>query len=214
MGFINKENKMKNKKIYLMALLLLAANTVNAEYRLGKDYGSLSRPLAVKQDGIVDVVEIFWYGCGHCFNLEPVIGNWASKQDNSVNFKKMPVTWSATHQLHAKLFYTIEALGIGDSAHQAVFTAIHKEGNYLGSEGAILDFLEKIGVDKSETLKYMNSFSVKQKVKRAIELSRQFKVTAVPMMFVDGQYKIEAKRSSSEMLKVVDHVIELQKPVS
>ena len=111
-------------------------------------------------------------------------------------------------------FYTIEALGIADTAHQAVLTAIHKEGNSLGSEGAILDFLEKIGVDRSETLKYMNSFAVKQKVKRAIELTRQFKVNAVPMMFVDGQYRIEAKRSNSEMLKVVDHVIELQKPVS
>ena len=126
----------------------------------------------------------------------------------------MPVTWGPVHQLHAKLFYTIEALGIGDTAHSAVFTAIHKEGNFLASEGVIIDFLEKLGTDRSETIKYMNSFSVRQKVKRAIELSKQFKVTATPMIFVDGKYRIEAKGGHSKMLKVVDHVIKIQKPVS
>ena len=73
----------------------------------------------------------------------------------------MPVTWGPIHQLHAKLFIHIEALGIGETAHSAVFTAMHKEGNFLTSEGAILEFLEKLGTDRSETIKYMNSFSVK-----------------------------------------------------
>ena len=73
---------------------------------------------------------------------------------------------------------------------------------------------EKLGIEKSEVIKYMNSFSVKQKVKRAIEISKQFKVTATPMFFVDGQYRVEAKGGSMRMLQVVDHVIELQKPFS
>ena len=84
----------------------------------------------------------------------------------------------------------------------------------MASEAAIINFLEKLGINKSETIKYMNSFSVRQKVKRAIEITKQFKVTATPMMFVDGQYRVEAKGGSSKMLKVVDHVIEVQKPVS
>ena len=205
---------MKKNIILSTFLLLIISVSVASEYRLGRDYGSLSRPLPVKEDGVVDVVEVFWYGCGHCFNLAPITAKWAKQQDASVNYKKMPVTWGPVHQLHAKLFYTIEALGIGDTAHSAVFTAMHKEGNFLGSEGAILEFLEKLGTDRRETIKYMNSFSVRQKVKRAIELSKQFKVTATPMIFVDGQYRIEAKGGHSKMLKVVDHVIELQKPVS
>ena len=209
---------MKNNKYLLMGILgyaLIAfAGNAQANFKLGKDYGSLSRPLPVKQDGVVDVVEIFWYGCGHCFNLAPVVSKWAKQKDSSVNYQKMPVTWGPVHQLHAKLFYTIEALGMGETGHSAVFTAIHKEGNFLASEGAILEFLEKLGKDRSETIKYMNSFSVRQKVKRAIEISKQFKVTATPMIFVDGQYRIEAKGGHSQMLQVVDHVIELQKPIS
>ena len=209
---------MKNNKYSLLcvfgcSLLFFTAN-LQANFQLGRDYGSLSRPLPVKEDGVVDVVEVFWYGCGHCFNLAPVVANWASKKDSSVNYKKMPVTWGPIHQLHAKLFYTIEALGISDTAHQAVFTAMHKEGNFLQNDAAVIDFLVKLGNEKSVVIKYMNSFSVKQKVKRAIEISKQFKVTATPMIFVDGQYRIEAKGSHAQMLKVVDHVIELQKPIS
>ena len=209
---------MKNRKYLLICILggALITFTANAQanYQLGRDYGSLSKPLPIKQDGVVDVIEIFWYGCGHCFNLAPVVSKWAKQKDSSVNFKKMPVTWGPVHQLHAKLFYTIEALGIGETAHSAVFTAIHKEGNFLASDASIIDFLEKLGMEKSETIKYMNSFSVRQKVKRAIEITKQFKVTATPMMFVDGQYRVEAKGGSSKMLKVVDYVIEMQKPIS
>jgi thiol:disulfide interchange protein DsbA len=205
---------MKNNIILSSFLLLIISVSVASEYKLGRDYGSLSRPLPVKEDGVVDVVEVFWYGCGHCFNLAPITAKWSKQQDSSVNYQKMPVTWGPIHQLHAKLFYTIEALGIGDTAHSAVFTAMHKEGNFLGSDRAILKFLEKLGVDQSETIKYMNSFAVRQRVKRAIELSKQFKVTATPMIFVDGQYRIEAKGGHTKMLKVVDHVIEIQKPIS
>ena len=205
---------MKNNIILSSFLLLIISVSVASEYKLGRDYGSLSRPLPVKEDGVVDVVEVFWYGCGHCFNLAPITAKWSKQQDSSVNYQKMPVTWGPIHQLHAKLFYTIEALGIGDTAHSAVFTEMHKEGNFLGSDRAILEFLEKLGVDQSETIKYMNSFAVRQRVKRAIELSKQFKVTATPMIFVDGQYRIEAKGGHTKMLKVVDHVIEIQKPIS
>ena len=84
----------------------------------------------------------------------------------------------------------------------------------MASDEAVLKFLETFNFDRAEIKKQMNSFSVKQKVKKAVEISRQLKVTAVPMLFIDGQYKIEAKRSHSEMLEVADYVIELQKPVS
>ena len=167
---------MKKNLILSSFLLLIFSVSVSSEYRVGRDYGYLSRPLPVKEDGVVDVVEVFWYGCGHCFNLAPITAKWAKQQDESVNYQKMPVTWGPVHQLHAKLFYTIEALGIGDTAHSAVFTAIHKEGNFLASEGVIIDFLEKLGIDRSETIKYMNSFSVRQKVKRQLSYQNSLKL--------------------------------------
>jgi len=61
---------MKYHKYCLTFLLLFSALSVHAEYKLGRDYGSISRPLPVKQDGVVEVLEVFWYGCGHCYNLD------------------------------------------------------------------------------------------------------------------------------------------------
>ena len=126
----------------------------------------------------------------------------------------MPVAWGPIHQLHAKLFYTIEALNLGSNGHNAVFNAIHKEGNYLTSDNAIIDFLASLGVEEDDVLKQMNSFSVKQKVKRSIELSKKLKVNGVPMMFVDGTFKVQAQRNHNDMLDIIDYLIKIQKPNS
>ena len=97
---------MKNNIILSSFLILIISVSVASEYRLGRDYGSLSRPLPVKEDGVVDVVEVLWYGCGHCFNLAPVTANWAKQQAASVNYKQMQGTWGPSHHGHAKLFDT------------------------------------------------------------------------------------------------------------
>ena len=116
--------------------------------------------------------------------------------------------------LHASLYYTIEALKLDPSTHSAVFVTIHKEGNFLQNTKAIQNFLEKFGVAPELSEQYLNSFAVKQRVNRGIKYARQLKVAAVPQMIVDGKYMIQNKGSFSDMLKVVDHVIELQKPNS
>ena len=202
------------KNSLLSILFLMSGALYSFEPVLGRDYSLLESPLPIKKDGNVEVLEIFWYGCGHCYSMESKLKAWNKTAPEYVKFKKMPVTWGPIHQLHAKLFYTIEALQMSDTAHSAVFSAIHKEGNSLASDNAIIDFLEKLGAEKSEIIKYMNSFSVRQKVKRAIEISKQFKVIRTPMMFVDGKYRVEAKGGTSKMLRVVDHIIEIQKPIS
>jgi thiol:disulfide interchange protein DsbA len=123
----------------------------------------------------------------------------------------MPVTWSQIHQLHASLYHTIEALKLGKGAHTAVFTTIHKENNFLGSQRSVIKFLSKLGVDEEKSKQYLNSFAVKQKVSRGMQVSKQLKITSVPMIIVDGKYMIVSKQSRQEMLDVLDHVVELQK---
>ena len=206
-------------KIYLTnfsKLLLLAvfAVSINAEYKLGKDYRLVDNPLPVKRDGIVEVTESFWYGCAHCYSFEPAINSWESKQSDNTKLTKMPITWGPIHQFNAALFFTIEALKLDASTHSAVFVTIHKEGNFLQSPKAIQDFLSKFGVAPEVTAQYLESFTVKQKVNRGIKYARQLKISSVPMIVVDGTYIVEAKGSFSDMLKVVDHLVELQRPNS
>jgi|TARA_Y200000002_G_scaffold239098_1_gene197528 thiol:disulfide interchange protein DsbA len=186
----------------------------NAEYRLGVDYRIVDNPLPVKRDGIVEVTETFWYGCGGCYQFDPAVNAWSSKQGSDVKFSKVPVTWGSVHQLHASLYYTIEALRLDPSVHAAVFVTIHKEGNFLSSPKAIQNFLRGFGVAPELSEQYLNSFTVKQQVNRAMKHGRQLRVSSTPVMIVDGKYMIEPKGSYEKILKVVDHVIELQRPNS
>ena len=204
---------MKKNTLISLFIIFFSLSTT-AEYRLGVDYRLVDNPLPVKRDGIVEVSETFWYGCNACYQFDPVVNSWASRQGSDVRLTKMPVTWGGIHQLHASLYYTIEALGLDPSTHAAVFVTIHKEGNFLQNPKAIEDFLKKFGVAPEVSKQYMSSFTVKQMVNRGIKHARQLKVSSVPMMIVDGKYIIEPKGSYENILKVVDHVIELQRPNS
>jgi thiol:disulfide interchange protein DsbA len=204
---------MKKNTLISLFIIFFSLSTT-AEYRLGVDYRLVDNPLPVKRDGIVEVSETFWYGCNACYQFDPVINSWASRQESNVRLTKMPVTWGGIHQLHASLYYTIEALKLDPSTHAAVFVTIHKEGNFLQNPKAIEDFLKKFGVAPEVSKQYMNSFTVKQMVNRGIKHSRQLKVSSVPMMIVDGKYIIESKGSYEKILKVVDYVVELQRPNS
>ena len=201
-------------KNFLTFLLLLFTVSLSAEYKLGVDYRIVENPLPVKKDGVVEVSETFWYGCNACYQFNPAVDSWSERQGSDVVFTKIPVTWGQIHQLHASLYYTIEALNLDPSAHSAVFVTIHKEGNFLQSQKAIQSFLSKFGVAPEVSAQYLNSFTVKQRVNRSIKHSRQLKVSSVPMMIVDGKYIIESKGSYENILKVVDYVVALQKPNS
>ena len=199
-----------NKNV-LTFLLLLFVVSLSAEYKLGVDYRIVENPLPVKKDGVVEVSETFWYGCNACYQFNPAVDRWSERQGSDVVFTKIPVTWGQIHQLHASLYYTIEALNLDPSTHSAVFVTIHKEGNFLQSQKAIQSILSKFGVAPEVSAQYLNSFTVKQRVNRSIKHSRQLKVSSVPMMIVDGKYIIESKCSYENILKVVDYVVELQK---
>ena len=203
-----------NKNTLISLFIIFFSLSISSEYRLGVDYRLVDNPLPLKRDGVVEVSETFWYGCNACYQFDPVVNSWASRQGADVRLTKMPVTWGGIHQLHASLYYTIEALKLDPSTHAAVFVTIHKEGNFLQNPKAIEDFLKKFGVAPEVSKQYMNSFTVKQMVNRGIKHARQLKVSSVPMMIVDGKYIIEAKGSYENILKVVDYVVELQRPNS
>ena len=206
MNFLNK--------VLQFSFIAIFTITISAEYKLGRDYKLVSNPLPVKKDGIVEVTESFWYGCYGCYSFEPVVNDWASKQESHVKFRKMPVSWGPVHKLHAKLYYTIESLKLDPSTHSAVFVTMHKEGNMLQRESSVKNFLSKFDVAPEITEKYLSSFSINQRINRDAKQAKQLLLTSTPMIVVDGTYIIENRGSFADMLKVADYVIELQRPNS
>jgi thiol:disulfide interchange protein DsbA len=86
-----------------------AANPL-AKWQVGRHYRVLSPAVPTSTGpGKVEVVEVFWYGCGHCYTLDPFLERWKKSKPAAAEFVRIPVTWNDSAKRHAKLFYTLQA---------------------------------------------------------------------------------------------------------
>lgn len=157
----------------------------------------------------IEVAEVFWYGCGHCYNFDPMIAKWNASKPDNVAFVRIPVIWNPTNQAHARLMYTAEALGVLDKLHGEAFKAIHEGGKTLTSEADMVELFAKVGVDKAAFLEAFNSFGVTSAVKRAENLTRRYGVKSVPVIVVNGKYATDAPniKTFDDILAVTNELI-------
>ena len=80
-----------------------------------------------------------------------------------VNLVKVPAMWHETMELHAKIYFASQALGITDQIHDGVFSAMNEQRNTLANEQAILKLVEDLGQDEVTFQRAFNSFGVNQK---------------------------------------------------
>ncbi len=137
--------------------------------------------------GKVEVLEFFAYTCPHCFAMEPLAAKWAQTLPESVAFKRVPVGFNAGMADLQKLYYTLEALGRLD-LHEKVFVALHRERKRLNNFNAMAGWIETQGVDRKEFEAAFNSFGINNKVARANELTKNYKIDSTPSLAVGGRY--------------------------
>ena len=179
----------------LLALPLAARAQVN----------ELKPPVPVENGGKIEVLEFFWYGCIHCYNLEPQIEAWLTKLPKDVEFRRVPAVFNERWALDASIFYTMEAMGLLDKLHRPLFDAIHKERLRTDDQDALSEWLAKHGVDAKKFLETMQSFGVRSKTRRAVQLTIAYKIDGTPAMAVHGRYTLSAQ---PKMMQVVDSLVE------
>ena len=113
------------------SLFGMTAQAADVPLEAGKTYVELANPVAVSVPGKIEVVELFWYGCPHCYAFEPTINPWVEKLPKDVNFKRIPAMFGGPWDAHGQLFLTLEAMGVEHKVHNAVFEAIQKQGKRL-----------------------------------------------------------------------------------
>ena len=148
--------------------------------------------------GKVQVIEVFWYGCPHCYALDPYLESWLKSKPGYVDFVRVPIMWGDIHRSHARLFYTLQALGKLDQLHSQVFDEIHQRNDPLYVQGdpkasfqAQLKFAVAHGVNASAFTNAYNSFSVQTDLQRADDIDRRYKVDSVPTIVIDGKYEAD-----------------------
>ncbi len=212
-------------RILLKALflpLVFTALSVNAQsgaefqYQDGVDFQTLTRPVAVEDPSKIEVAEVFWYGCIHCFNLEPKLEQFASILPEDVNLVKVPAMWAPVMELHAKLYYASLALGVNEEVHWDIFKAMNEERNPLASEQAILDLVEKLGQDRAAFQRALNSFGVNSQVTRAKANAAAYGVRGTPEMVVAGKYRVSTTMTGSQdkMLLVVAALVDRERQMA
>jgi len=159
--------------------------------------------------GKVEVVEVFWYGYSHCFELDPAIESWRKKGKPAyVEFTRVPGMWNDTLRIHARLYYATEALGKLDELHTAIFREIHENKNPLTTVDQMKAFFKQHGVNPDEFQKVFASFGVESKLQRADFLNRRFGITQVPTVVVNGKYLTDQVMAGGErqLFDVIDEL--------
>ena len=177
------------------------ATPANFPWKEGTHYSPLpsAQPTSAPA-GTVEVTEIFWYGCGHCYTLEPRMAAWEQKgRPAFVKLVRMPVVWNEATREDARLFYTIESLGKLATLHAAAFKEIHVNRNPFtvisgnrvdttATERKVREFLLANGVTADEFGRTYRSFAVESKIRSAENLSRRYMADHTPMVVINGKY--------------------------
>jgi len=204
-------NKKLVNLIILAVVSLLSCSVVMAEtYEEGVHYERIVPAQPTSTVDKVEVLEIFWYGCPHCFRFEPYVERWLKKKPDEAQFVRLPGIFRPSWEVGARAYYTAEMLGVFDKMHKPIFNAIHLQKRNLSTVDAMKDFFAENGVDKEDFVKTYYSFAVGTRLRRAKTMTSRYGIDGVPAVIVAGKYRLSAKSagSNAEMLKIINYLVE------
>jgi thiol:disulfide interchange protein DsbA len=174
----------------------------------GAPYTLLSPPQPTEGAGKIEVIEFFWYGCPHCYHLEPTLNAWQKNMPKDVVFKRVPATGGGWANL-ASVFFALEAMGLLEQLHGKVFDAIHRQNINLSNKALRDEWLAKQGIDVAKFNDVEKSFAVMTRLQRAKQMSASYKIDSVPQIVVNGKYVVtgQSAGATERMMQAVDAAV-------
>lgn len=193
-------------KLTALTLMVgISSSALAADFVEGKDYKVVANPENIAGDVIV-VREFFWYGCPHCYTLEPHMQKWAKTRAKDVAFFRTPAVMNPVWEVPGRGFYAAQLMGYEEKTHQALFDTIHKDNKRVDkSQETLADWYATQGVDKAKFNSLYNSFAVTTKVERAKQGAKRYQLTGVPAVVVHGKYVVQGE--DEKVTQVVDYLI-------
>jgi len=195
------------------SLSISALNASAAEWKEGEHYQVLDTPVQTGSPDKIQITEIFWYGCPHCYHFKPFVEKWEEGLPEDVEFVMLPAALGKSWTTHARAFYTVEALGGDKKVHDALFDALARDRKPLQTAEQLGAFLTDYGIDKDAFVKTFNSFGVNARMQQAQSKVRGARITGVPAMLIDGKYKTSPAMAGGEeeAIEVVNFLIEKER---
>ncbi|XZG70768.1 thiol:disulfide interchange protein DsbA/DsbL [Chitinibacteraceae bacterium HSL-7] len=178
----------------------------------GKEYKRLAKPQPVAVKGKLEVIEFFWYGCPHCYAVEPHVETWAKKLPKDVNFRRIHVMWPGRNDLegHARIFAALDQMGAGEKYAGRVFSAVQKDRIELRREDVLFKWVKDQGIDVAKFKSYYNGFSMNNTLKKMAEDTARYNIEGVPTFIVNGKYQTSPSMVGSEgaeIFAVIDQLL-------
>jgi len=207
--------KISIKSCLAVLLLSFTSLSMSAAFadapKVGTEFDAVAQAISTENPAKIEVMEIFWYGCPHCYHMEEPLSAWVKKLPNDVYFKRVPGLPNASWAPMAKAFYAMETLGVGDKLHTKLFEAIHKTKtlNPTDEAAAIAWVTAQSGLDKLKVEQAFKSFTTNTNLNRAAQIFRASGATGVPTLVIDGKYITSATQAggNEQALKVADYII-------
>lgn len=196
--------------LLLILPVLACAKTAPEQFQEGVQYHLINPPQPTDSaPNKVEVVEVFWYGCPHCFHLEPTLLTWLKHKPANVDFVRMPAALNPNWELLARAYYAAEELGVLDKIHEPLFNAIHEQHKPMRSDSDVIAFFVAHGVREADIRSALTSFSVETKLRTARQKGERYGVTGVPAIIVNGKYRTDVGMAGSidNLFKVVDFLV-------
>ena len=194
----------------VMAFGLSVASAQEEQFIEGGHYELLDEVQPVQTGDKIEVVEMFWYRCPHCFRLEPYLIEWQKNMPDNAQYVPIPALLSEKWEFHARAYYTFEALGVLDPLHGLMFKAIHEQRLQINSVETLAAWAEENGVSGQLILDTFDSFAVENKINFANVMSRKYGITGVPAIIVDGRYRTSVSLAGGhdKLIEVINFLIE------
>jgi len=191
------------------AVFSLSTLAAGPEAFEGHDYTRVNNPQPVASGNKVEVLEFFWYRCPHCFQLEPALNTWLKTLPKDAQVRRVPAVFRDDWMPGAKLYYTLEQMGLLDKLHDKVFDAYHVEKINLNDPGVLGDWIAKQGVDRKKFEGIYHSFSTQSKATQGARLATAYAISGVPAFVIDGKYATSASMAGSQarLFEVLDQLI-------
>ena len=207
------KNVLVSLMLFCMALPWVASAQEPEKYQAGTHYQVISIPMRTADPEKIEVNEVFWYGCSHCFEFETIIEPWAKNLASDVDFERTPAIWQPKMEAHARAYYTAKQLNVLESMHSIIFKTMHVDKHPLENEDQIASLFAAHGVDDAAFRKAYNSFSVQSQTRQGDSRVRGYGVTGTPEIIVNGKYRISARETGGQqgMLDVANFLIEKER---
>ena len=195
------------------AWLALAPAHAQGGPKEGVEYRVVQPTQQTDSGAKLEVLEFFWYGCPHCFSLEPTLRDWAKKLPADVAFRKVHVALGPAWEAHQQLYYTLEALGKTAALDEKVFTALHVDRISLDKPDRMAEFLVKHGIERKAFLDTYDSFAVRTRKQKASQQARAWGLDGVPALGVNGKYFTAPSmaKGNAQALQVVEYLLDLER---